>query len=102
VQPADFSEPSPQEVAALIAQIKREGVPAIFGSEVFPSSVLAQIARESGAKFIDKLRDDDLPGAASAPEHTYIGMMVEDTRLLTEALGGKADALAAVDMTNVQ
>src|SRR5260221_2802763 len=45
IQPADFAEPSGKEVASLITQIKAEHVPAIFGSEVFPSPVLAQIAR---------------------------------------------------------
>ncbi|HET7378276.1 MAG TPA: metal ABC transporter substrate-binding protein, partial [Anaerolineae bacterium] len=35
IQPSDFAEPSAQEVAALIKQVKSEKVPAIFGSEVF-------------------------------------------------------------------
>lgn len=47
MQPADFSEPSAQEVGALITQLKQQKVPAIFGSEVFPSPVLAQIAKEA-------------------------------------------------------
>ena len=41
IQPSDFSDPTPQEVADLIDQIRAEHVPAIFGSEVFPSPVLA-------------------------------------------------------------
>ena len=49
VQASDFSDPSPQEVAGSIDQIRAEKVPAVFGSEVFPSPVLEQIARESGA-----------------------------------------------------
>ena len=48
VQPSSFAEPSPREVARLIDQLTREKVPAVFGSEVFPSPVLAQIARGSG------------------------------------------------------
>ena len=40
IQPADFSEPSPRDVADLIDQINEEEVPAIFGSEVFPSPVV--------------------------------------------------------------
>src|SRR5688572_25820641 len=61
IQPSDFSEPSPQEVARLIDQIKAEQVTAIFGSEVFPSTVLDQIAKETGIGFVSTLRDDDLP-----------------------------------------
>ena len=50
IQPADFSEPSaPRRSPSLIDQIRAEHVPAIFGSEVFPSPVLAQIAAETGA-----------------------------------------------------
>ena len=48
-QPSDFSEPSPQEVAALIDQIKAEQVPAVFGSEVF-ASVGAGADRAGGGR----------------------------------------------------
>lgn len=100
VQASDFSDPSPQEVARLIDQIKAEKVPAVFGSEVFPSPVLEQIARESGAKFVDALRDDEPPGAERAPEHTYLGMLKRDMQVMIEALGGDPkffDALVVTD-----
>jgi ABC-type Zn uptake system ZnuABC Zn-binding protein ZnuA len=92
-QPSDFSEPSPQEVASLIDQIKAEGVPAVFGSEVFSSSVLEQIAQEAGATYIDQLRDDEPPGEPNAPEHTYLGMMIRNMDLMVPALGGDASAV---------
>jgi ABC-type Zn uptake system ZnuABC Zn-binding protein ZnuA len=92
VQPSDFSEPSAREVAALIDQIRAEGVPAVFGSEVFPSDVLETIAREAGAQFIDKLRDDDLPGEPGDPQHSYLGLMAENMRIMVPALGGDASA----------
>ena len=76
IQPSDFADPTPQEVAALIDQIRREHVPAIFGSEVFPSPVLEQIASETGAQYVDDLRDDDLPGENGDPDHSYFGLMV--------------------------
>jgi manganese/iron transport system substrate-binding protein len=96
VQPSDFSEPSPKEVAALIDQIKQEQVPAVFGSEVYPSTVLEQIAKESGATYIDKLRDDEPPGDPGAPNHTYLGLMLNDMTLMIPALGGNVDALANI------
>jgi ABC-type Zn uptake system ZnuABC Zn-binding protein ZnuA len=96
-QPSDFSEPSPQEVAALIDQIKREHVPAVFGSEVFPSPVLEQIAKEAGATYIDKMRDDEPPGNPGDPDHTYVGMMLMDMSLMIPALGGNIDALAGIE-----
>lgn len=95
-QPSDFSEPSPREVAALIDQIKAEGVPAVFGSEVFASSVLEQIADEAGAAYIDQLRDDAPPGEPNDLEHTYLGMMIRNMELMLPALGGNADAVSAL------
>ena len=97
VQPSSFAEPSPREVARLIDQLKREQLPAVFGSEVFPSPVLRQIAREAGTTFVDNLRDDDLPGEAGDPDHSYTGMMLANLRTIVTALGGSADALKAVD-----
>jgi ABC-type Zn uptake system ZnuABC Zn-binding protein ZnuA len=100
IQPSDFAEPSAREVAAIIDQIKSEGVPAIFGSEVFPSRVLEQIGREAGVRYYDELRDDDLPGDESAPEHTYLGMMKFDVQLMAEALGGDPTVMDGVDPRN--
>lgn len=101
IQPADFAEPTPREVARLIAQVRGAGVPAIFGSEVFASPVLAQIAKESGARYVDDLRDDDLPGASGDPEHSYLALMVFDFRTIVTALGGDASAFDAIDTTNI-
>ncbi len=88
IQPADFSEPSAREVADLITQLKTQQVPAIFGSEVFPSPILDQIAKESGVKYVDTLRDDDLPGEPGESQHSYIGLMTENVRIMAESLKG--------------
>jgi len=97
VQPSDFSDPSPREMARLIDQLKREAVPAVFGSEVFPSPVLRQIAREAETTYIDKLRDDELPGSPGDPQHSYTGMMVDNVTIMFTALGGSAEALKSMD-----
>ena len=79
IQPSDFSEPSPSEVAALIDQIRDQNVPAIFGSEVFASPVLEQIAEETGAVYVDDLRDDDLPGEVGRTLlHGFDGLRLRD------------------------
>lgn len=101
IQPSDFKEPSPQDVAALIDQLKQEQIPAIFGSEVFPSKVLDQIGKEASVKWIDTLRDDDLPGAKDALNHTYVGMMVEDVTTMVSTLGGNPEAMNGIDPKNV-
>jgi ABC-type Zn uptake system ZnuABC Zn-binding protein ZnuA len=101
IQVSDFEDPTPAEVAALIDQVKVEGVPAIFGSEVFPSPVLEQIGKEAGVKYVDELRDDDLPGAPGAPEHSWMGLMRLDYVTMTEAMGGDASALKALEEADV-
>lgn len=107
IQPSDFNEPSAQDVAKLIDQIRETKVPAIFGSEVFPSKVEEQIAREAEVK-VDNTSDDDLPGEGSAdamentnPEHTYMGMMAENLRVLAQNLGGNPDLVKNLNTTNV-
>jgi ABC-type Zn uptake system ZnuABC Zn-binding protein ZnuA len=101
IQVENFEDPSPKEVAALIDQVKATKVPAIFGSEVFPSPVLAQIGKEAGVKYVDVLRDDDLPGKPGDPQHSWVGLMHFDYITMVEALGGDASALKAFVPRNV-
>ena len=101
IQPSDFTQPSVRDVAELIDQVRESGVPAIFGSEVFPSDVMEQIATEGGAQFVDQLRDDDLPGAPGDPLHSYLGMMLSNTRIIVSSLGGNPSALEGFDASPV-
>ena len=101
VQPSDFTEPSARDVARLIDQVRELDLPALFGSEVFPSDLLEQIAKEGGAEFIDELADDDLPGGPGDPRHSYLGLMVQNMEVMIPALGGNADALAGLDTSLV-
>ncbi len=101
IQVSDFEDPTPKEVAALIDQVKATKVPAIFGSEVFPSPVLEQIGKEAGVKYVDVLRDDDLPGEPGEPEHSWMGLMHFDYVTMTEAMGGDAAALKAFEPADV-
>ena len=101
VQPSDFAEPSAREVAELIDQVKELGLPAVFGSEEFPSDVLETIAREGNTTFVDQLADDDLPGAPGDPDHSYLGLMRQNMRIMIPALGGNAAAFDDVDVSPV-
>jgi len=101
IQPSDFAEPTPQEVVGLIEQIRTEDLPAIFGSEVFPSPVLEQIAAETGTTYVDDLRDDDLPGEAGEADHSYLGLMVFDFTTIVRALGGDPSVFEGIDVTNL-
>src|SRR5918999_665957 len=71
VQPSEFGEPTPQEVASVIDQIRFEKVPAIFGSEVFPSGVMNQIAKEGNVKAVETLAMTICP---AVPESQNIPM----------------------------
>src|SRR5215831_16181302 len=95
VQPANFSEPAPREVARLIDQLRQEKVPAVFGSEVFPSKVLQKIAAEAGVRYVTTLRDDVLPGQPGEADHSYIGMMRHNVATMLDALGGTSAAFTA-------
>ena len=101
IQPSDFSEPSPREIAALIDQVRANNLPAIFGSEVYPSKVLEVIGRETGAQYVNSLRDDELPGQPGTPNHTYLGMMLEDMRTMFTALGGQTTMFDGIDPTPI-
>jgi ABC-type Zn uptake system ZnuABC Zn-binding protein ZnuA len=101
IQVSDFEDPTPKEVAALIDQVRATKVPAIFGSEVFPSPVLEQIGKETGVAYVDELRDDDLPGEPGEPQHSWMGLMRFDYITMTEAMGGDASALRAFDPADV-
>lgn len=101
IQPSDFAEPSARDVVDLITQIQAEEVPAIFGSEVFPSPILEQIAKESGAQYVDDLRDDDLPGQPGDANHSYLGLMVENMKIMASALGGDPTVIADFDTSNI-
>lgn len=96
VQPSDFAEPSAREVRTIIDQVRDEQVPAVFGSEVFPTEVVRVIAEEAGATYVEELSDDELPGAPGDPEHSYVGMMVASVRTMVTNLGGDPAALDAV------
>ena len=58
---------------------------------------MEQIARESGAEFVDKLRDDDLPGLPGDANHTYLGLILTDVEIIVGALGGSTEALDGFD-----
>lgn len=100
VQPSDFSEPSPLDVAKLIDQVKNEKVPAIFASEVFSNRITNQIADEAGVKIVQTLRDDALPGNTTSPNHTYVGMMIDNMDHMVVPLGGNVNSLSSINPAN--
>ncbi|MEO8107852.1 MAG: metal ABC transporter substrate-binding protein [Actinomycetes bacterium] len=101
VQPKNFEDPTPVEVARIIDQVNAEGVSTIFGSEVFPSAVLEEVGRATGARYEDTLRDDDLPGDPGDDDHSWLGLMRYNYETMIEGLGGTVKQLPSVDTTDV-
>ncbi len=97
LQAVNFAEPSAAELRNMVTQVRGAAVPAFFGSEVFPTRVLEQVATESGVKYVGNLSDDKLPGQPQDPAHSYLGMMAANVRFIVEGLGGSAAALNGVE-----
>ena len=81
------SEPSARDVARIIAQIRREKIPAVFVENITDPRLMSEIARETGAAIGGTLYSDALspPGGPAA---SYIDMMRHNVRELTKALAG--------------
>ena len=101
IQASDFSNPSPKDIADLIDQVRIEQVPAIFASEVFPTNIIDQIAKEGNVTIVETLSDDDLPGNTGDNNHSYVGMMLENMKNMIVPLGGNIDALKDISPQNI-
>ena len=79
------AEPTPREFAALIAQIKREKVKALFLEHSLSPRLLEQLSRETNVRIGGTLYADTLspPGG---PVPSYMEMMRVNTRTMVEAL----------------
>ncbi|HVP81675.1 MAG TPA: metal ABC transporter substrate-binding protein [Nitrososphaeraceae archaeon] len=101
IQPSDFGEPSARDVADLIDQVRVEKIPAIFASEVFPTNIIDQIAKEGNITVVETLSDDDLPGKSGDNNHSYVGMMIENMKNMILPLGGNIEELKNINPKNI-
>jgi len=79
------NDPTPREMAALIAQVRKENIRALFLENISAGQVLAQVARETGARIGGRVYSDAL-SAPGGPAGTYIDMMRHNTRMFVQAL----------------
>ncbi len=80
---APGQDPSAGEIAALIDAIRRTRVHAIFSEAQFPTTLIDQIARETGAVVVSNLYDDTL---GDDPITSYEAMIRWDVEQLVGAL----------------
>lgn len=76
---------SAKGVAALISQVKREKISAVFVENVSDPRLIEQIARETGVKVGGKLYSDALSAKGGAAP-TYVALMRHNAKLLTGAM----------------
>ena len=79
------AQPSAKDVARIIAQIKKQKIPAVFMENITDPRLMQQIAKETGAKVGGTLYSDALSDA-KGPAATYIDMMRSNIRELSKAL----------------
>ena len=79
------SEPTAKDVAALIRQIKRERIKAVFVENISNPRVIERIAKEAGVTLGDRLYSDALSELGGAAE-SYIAMIRHNARALAGAM----------------
>lgn len=79
------SEASAADVAAIISQIRAEGITGVFVESITNSRLIEQIARETDAHVGGTLYSDALSDA-SGPAPTYLDMFRNNTRKILDAL----------------
>jgi zinc/manganese transport system substrate-binding protein len=79
------AEASARDVAALITQIREDGIAAVFVENIADRRLLDQIAAETGAAIGGTLYSDALSGP-EGPAATYLDMMRHNLGQLTAAL----------------
>ena len=84
---ATNAEPSAQQVAALIRQIRAENITAVFMENMATPATLRRLAEEAGVRVRGRLYADAL-SAADGPAATYEAMMRHNVGLMTAAMAG--------------
>ena len=86
--PADFtteSESSAGELAALITEMREDGIKALFAENITDPGLIKQLAREVSAEIGGTLYSDAL-SEASGPANTYINMFNYNIKELATVL----------------
>ncbi|WP_315726403.1 MULTISPECIES: metal ABC transporter substrate-binding protein [unclassified Bradyrhizobium] len=79
------TEPSARDVAEIIRQVKKAGIPAVFLENFNDDRLVGRIAAETGAKIGGTLYSDALSDE-KGPVPTYIALVRHNIRALTSAL----------------
>ncbi len=83
---AEGSDPTPRQLAALIAQIRTQNIRALFVESISNAQILRQVARETGVRIGPAVYSDALSDP-TGPAGSYLDMMRHNTRSFIGALG---------------
>lgn len=78
-------EPSARDLARLAAQVRREGIRAVFVESMADPRLAEALARESGARVGGRVYSDSL-SAPDGPAATYLSMLRHNTALFAAAM----------------
>jgi zinc/manganese transport system substrate-binding protein len=81
------AEVSAKDVARIIAQVRKQKIPAVFLENVTDERLLKRIGAESGARIGGTLYSDALTDP-NGPAPTYLDMMRHNVKQLAAALAG--------------
>lgn len=78
------AEPSARAVAAIIRQIKQQGIKAVFTENIKDGKMVTRIAKETGVRIGGKLYSDAL--SSGAPAQSYADLFRHNVRIMSEAM----------------
>ncbi len=82
-------KPTPAGLKKLVDEIKKTGVPTIFGEVTASSKILEQVAKEVHVQISAQPLFTDGLGAAGSDGETYQKMLIANTQTIVTGLGGK-------------
>ncbi len=88
-------KPTPVGIKKLVDEIKKTGVPTVFGEVTASSKVLEQVAKEAKVQISSQPLFADGLGEAGSTGETYQKMLVANTQAVVEGLGGKFQPFVA-------
>jgi manganese/iron transport system substrate-binding protein len=88
-------KPTPTRVKKLVTEIKTSSVPTVFAEATNSSKLLDSVAAEAKVKVSTNPLFADGLGEAGSAGDTYPKMLISNTKVITEGLGGKFQAFSA-------
>ena len=86
-------QPSAQTVKKLADGIKQAQVPAIFAETTINPKLITTVAEEAGVRLAPQKLYSDSIGAPGSEGDSYLNMLIANTRIIVEALGGEYQSL---------